>query len=344
MATLPVTNPTLADWAKRVDPQSGNIAAVGEVLNQTNEILDDATMLPGNLPVGHRTTIRTGLPTVYWRSLNEGIYPSKSTTAQVDETIGMLEARSEIDVKLASLNGNTNEFRLSEDRPFIEAMNQEMASTLFYGNPSSDPKKFLGLSSRYSSLSAGNAQNIISAGGTGAGTLASVWLVVWGPETTFCIFPKGSMAGLDSRNLGEQTVYDVNNVAGTRMQALVSLYTWQNGLVSKDWRYVVRIPNIKVSDFTGLTGTQVPTAYTTLLHKMLMATYRIPSFGMGRAVWYMNRTVHSGLSRLAAEKASNVITFSEGVNQFGTPRRYLSCLGIPIRLCDSLLNTEDEVT
>ena len=50
---------------------------------------------------------------------------------QVTDSIGMLETYAEVDKSLADLNGNTDEFRLSEDRAFIEAMNQAMAQTLF---------------------------------------------------------------------------------------------------------------------------------------------------------------------------------------------------------------------
>ena len=133
MATLATTSLTLADWAKRLDPE-GRVPVVAELLSQSNQVLEDAVFVPGNLPTGHRVVIRTGLPQVYWRALNQGVPPSKSTTAQVDEACGMLEAFSEMDVDLAELNGNTEEFRLSEDIPFLEAMNQEMAQKLFYGN------------------------------------------------------------------------------------------------------------------------------------------------------------------------------------------------------------------
>lgn len=343
MAAIATTNPTLADWAKSIDPD-GKVAAVAEVLSQTNEILDDCVFRPGNLPTGHRVVIRTGLPEVYWRSFNQGIPTSKATKAQVDEGIGMLEARSEIDVDLAKLNGNTDEFRLSEDRAFLEAMNQEMATTMFYGNPATDPKKFLGLSPRYSSLSAGNAQNIIDGLGASGNTNTSVWLVVWGDETVWCPFPDGTTAGLTAQDLGEDTVYDVNGVAGTRMQAYCSLFQWKNGLCVKDWRYAVRICNLEVADLTGLSNEQLPTAYTNLIHKMAQAVYRIPSFGMGRPCWYMNRTVHSALSRMAMVSTSGVLKIEDGLSQFGTPRKYLSFMGIPIRLSDALLNTEAKVT
>jgi len=49
---------TLAEWAKRLDPD-GKVAKIVEILNQTNEILMDMMFVEGNLPTGHRTTVRT---------------------------------------------------------------------------------------------------------------------------------------------------------------------------------------------------------------------------------------------------------------------------------------------
>jgi hypothetical protein len=150
-ATLSTSALTLADWAKRLDPD-GKVPTVVELLSQTNDILIDMLFVEGNLPTGHRTTVRTGLPTVAWRLLNQGTTPGKSTTAQIDEQAGMLEAWSEVDEELAKLNGNTASFRLSEAQAFIEAMNQEMAQTLFYGNSGLAPEEFTGLRPAISSL------------------------------------------------------------------------------------------------------------------------------------------------------------------------------------------------
>jgi hypothetical protein len=339
MATLANTSLTLADWAKRTDPD-GRIPIVAELLSQSNEVLEDCVFKEGNLPTGDRVVIRTGLPTVYWRALNQGIPNSKSTTAQVDEACGILEARSEVDKDLAMLNGNTAQFRLSEDTAFLEAMNQTQATTLFYGNPSTDPKQFLGLAARYSSLSASNAQNILSAGGSGSDN-TSIFLVVWGDNTVYCPFPKGSKAGLIHEDLGEQTVY---NSDGTRLQAYATRYQWKNGLVVKDWRYVVRIANIDVSDLVGQTGTQASTAATAVIKLMARALYRIPNMAMGRAAFYMNRTVHSGLSVAALDKSQYVLKVNEGLSQFGTPYSWLSFLGVPLRRVDAILNTEAVVS
>lgn len=344
MATaLANSNLTLADWAKRTDPD-GRIPIIAELLSQTNEILEDCVFKEGNLPTGDRVVIRTGLPTVYWRALNQGIPSSKSTTAQVDEACAILEARSEVDKDLAMLNGNTAQFRLSEDTAFLEAMNQTQASTMFYGNPSSDPKQFLGLAPRYSSTTAGNGQNVLKAGGTTAGAQTSVYLVVWGDQTVYCPFPKGSKAGLIHEDLGEQTVYTTDGSVANRMQAYATRYQWKNGLVVKDWRYVVRICNIEVADLLMATGTQAQNGTGALVKMMARALYRVPNMAMGRAAFYMNRTVHSGLSVQALDKSQYVLKVEDGLSQFGTASKFLSFLGVPLRRVDAILNTEAIVT
>ena len=340
MATLSNSNLTLADWAKRTDPD-GRIPVIAELLSQSNEILEDCVFKEGNLPTGERVVIRTGLPTVYWRALNQGIPNSKSVTAQVDEACGMLEARSEVDKDLAMLNGNTAQFRLSEDTAFLEAMNQTMASTLFYGNPGTDPKQFLGLAPRYSALTgSNNAQNVITAGGSDATSNTSVYLVVWGDNTVYCPFPKGSKAGLMHEDLGEQTVY---NSDGTRLQAYATRYQWKNGLVVKDWRYVARICNIDTDDLIAQTTTQAATASTALIKLMSRALYRIPNMAMGRAAFYMNRTVHSGLAIAALDKSQAVLKINDGLSQFGMPYSWLSFQGVPLRRTDVIVNTEGVV-
>ena len=142
MSILGTSALTYADWAKRVD-DDGKVARIINLLSQTNEILDDMLVVEGNLPTGHKTTVRTGLPQAAWRLLNYGVPKAKRTTAQVVDTCGMLEVYSEIDKDIVDLNGNSGAFRLSEDLAFLEGMNQQMAQTLFYGNTAVNPERFL---------------------------------------------------------------------------------------------------------------------------------------------------------------------------------------------------------
>jgi hypothetical protein len=164
---------------------------------------------------------------------------------------------------------------------------------------------------------------------------------VWGDQTVYCPFPKGSSAGLIHEDLGEQTVY---NSDGTRLQAYATRYQWKNGLVVKDWRYVVRICNIDISDLMAQATTQLPSAATAIIKLMSRALYRIPNMGMGRAAFYMNRTVHSGLAIAALDKSQYVLKVNEGLSQFGQPYSWLSFQGVPLRRVDAILNTENVVS
>ena len=331
MALLASGQLTLADWSKRLGPD-GKISPIAEILSQSNDILEDVAFVEGNLPTGHRTTIRTGLPAVYWRAINQGVPSSKSTTAQVDEACGMMEARSNVDVKLLQLNGNSATFRLSEDSAFIEAMNQEMAATLFNGNPAVDPKKFLGLSSRLSSTTAGNGSNVLLAGGSGSDN-ASMYLIGWGENACHGIFPKGSVAGLQQRDLGEESVSDGS---GGQYQAARSLYQWDAGLVLRDWRFAVRIANIDVSDWINVTGTQALSASTNLVKLMVKAIARIPNFNNVRLAFYTNRSIEEGLRIQALDRSQAVLKIEDAMNQFGSPMKELRFQGIPIRRVDAL--------
>ena len=339
MATLSTGQMTLADWSKRIGPD-GKIDPIAELLSQTNEILEDVVFKEANQPTSHVVAVRTGLPAVYWRAYNAGVPSSKSTTAQITEPCAMLEARSHIDAKLLELNGNSAQFRLSEESAFIEAMNQEMTGKLFNGNVGSDLKTFSGLATRYSSTTAGNGGNVILAGGTGSDN-ASMYLVVWGEQTVFCPFPKGSRAGLRSRDLGEESVQDA---AGGWYQAARSLFQWDSGLVVKDWRYVVRIANIDVSDWVGVTGTQGKDAATNLIKLMMRAIARIPNFSMGRAAFYCNRSIQEGLMIQALEKSQNALSVQEALSQFGQKMNQLTFMGIPVRGVDQLSVAETLVS
>lgn len=335
MATIGNTVLTLIDWAKRLDPD-GSTAEIVELLQLTNEILTDMLWAEGNLPTGHRITVRSGLPSVAWRLLNNGVTPSKSRTAQIDEACGILEAWSEVDVALAKLNGNEASFRLSEAQAFIEAMNNEMASVLFYGNAAINPEKFTGLSPRYSSLTAANGSNIVDGGGTGS-VNSSIWLVSWGAQTCMGIFPKGSMAGLQHHDHGEQTVQAATSggIGTGRMRAYQDQWIWNAGIALKDWRYVARMANI---DITNLT-TQANAA--DVVKGMIKLTHRLPFIKLGKPVLYMNRTVFEFLDiqRRDAVEAGGQLNYSDVDGQ-----RIPFFRGIPVRVCDALTQTEAQVT
>lgn len=335
-ATVGAQSLNIIDIAKRLDPD-GSTADVAELLAQTNEIVQDIPWVEGNLPTGNRTTIRTGLPTTVWRKLYGGVPVSKSTTAQVDDTCGMLEARSEPDVDAVNMANDPARFRLDEANSFIEAMGQDFCTTLLYGDTSINPERFYGLQARYDQLpgpdAAASAANVIDAGGTGSDN-TSIYLVGWGRTTAFGIYPKNSMAGLKHRDLGEIDAFDKD---GNRYRAYGDLFKWNCGLVVKDWRYVARLANIDVTDASSGTGTM---ANQRLIELLIDLKNRLPRLtGNVQPRIYANRTIKSALEKMALNKSNAALSIREAAGQFQT-----NFLEIPIRTVDQLLNTESALT
>lgn len=328
MATLSAIRPTLLDLTKRLDP-NGKIDAVVELLNQSAPVLDDIPWQEGNLPTGHRTTVRTGLPAPTWRKLYGGVQPTKSTTAQVTESCGMLEAYAEVDKALADLNGNTAAFRLSEEKAHIEGMAQEFVGSLFYADETTEPEAFTGFAPSYNSSSAANGDNILNGGTTPDGSdNTSIWLVGWG-DAVHGIYPKGSVGGLQVQDLGEVTIENIDG-AGGRMQAYRSHYRWDCGLTVRDWRYVVRL-SVNAEDLT-----KDAASGDDLIDMMTRAQELIPSLSNCNPVYYGNRKVLAFLRRQMVNKIKGSTLTMEQV----AGKRVVAFDGIPVRRIDQLLNTE----
>jgi hypothetical protein len=320
---------TLKDVASRLDP-NGKVDKIVEILNRYNVVTNRLAMKEGNLSIGHQTTIRSGLPTVTWRKLNYGVQPSKSTTVKIIDSCGMLEGYSKIDKDVAMLNGNTSAYRLSEDVAFLESMAQTFEEDFIYSNSNIQNEKFLGLAPRYGSLSAENAKNIINAKGTTANKLASIWLLTFGEESLFGIYPKGSKAGIQHKDLGEVTIIDPN---GGEYQGLKSHYQWKVGVCLKDWRRNVRIANIDVTKLTSDASTGA-----NLIELMVKATNLLRSRKGGSPVFYVSETIMDYLDLQIMNKKNLYLTY-ETVD--GKPITRFR--GVPIELCEGLKETEKKV-
>jgi hypothetical protein len=238
---------------------------------------------------------------------------------------------------------------MTEDSAFLEGMSQQMATTFFYGNSGLNPSQFTGFSPRYNTIStatAANAQNCLNAGGT-ASANASLWLVGWGDMTNFGIYPKGTKAGLVFEDRGD--VVPGYDAANNPFPAYTSYFEWNAGLVTRDWRYNVRICNIDTTTATlGLFGTTPPDLF--LL--MSKAVVRFPTLTKRASgitetdapdepapgiipAFYANRTVRESLD-IQAIRDRNVLL--KPTEYAGEP--ILEFRGVPLRVCDTLLTTE----
>lgn len=331
MATLSTSLPTLADLAKRLDPD-GKIDKIAEILTQTNPILEDMPWMEANDKTGHKSTVRTGLPQGTWRKLNYGVQPEKSTTAQIRDVTGMLESYSEVDKKLVDISKDKAGFMLSESKAFLEGMNQTMAQTVIYGDGAATPERFTGLAPRFNTKTVANAQsanNVLDAGGTGSNN-TSIWLICWGENTVHGIYPEGTMGGLHQGESKQETLFDPQ---GGRFEGYRTHFEWNAGLVVRDWRYVVRIANIDVTQLT-----KNASAGPDLIDLMVQAIELLPFQDMGRPVFYANRTIRSFLRRQITNKTNVWLSQNEVAG-----KRVLAFDEIPVKRLDVLLNTEARV-
>jgi hypothetical protein len=140
------------------------------------------------------------------------------------------------------------------------------------------------------------------------------------------IIPKGSQAGLQTKDLGETTAENIDGNQG-RAQIYRTHYRWDMGLTVRDWRYVVRIPNI---DRTLLTKD-----YSTgadLADLLSQAIELIPNMGMGQPVIYVNRAIRSIFRRQLVNKIKTSVLTMEQVGG----QHWMSFDGIPVRRVDAL--------
>ncbi len=329
MATLNGSALTLLDCAKRTDPK-GKIAYIVEMLAQDNAMLDDALWMECNQKTTHRATMRTSLPTVAWKLLNQGTAPSKSTTAQVQFGTGILEGWSEIDVD--TIIGDVKKARQSEALAHIEAMAQEMQQTMLYGT-AANPEEFVGFASYYDLLADNSGENIVDAGGTGSDNM-SMYLIGWGDRSAYGLFPEGSTAGLDQEDLGIETQETTAGVGGLRNRVYREHFKWKAGLCVEDWRKSVRIANIdKSALIADGAGTTVK-----LIEYMIDATHRQYKPGSVNSAFYCNRVVAKMLDIQAQNKTNAYLTV--GIEE---GKRKVSFRGIPIRTVDALVDNEARV-
>jgi hypothetical protein len=331
MATIGTNYPTLLEVSKNFG-EDGRPLPLAELLTQMNPILDDIPWQEANSTGGHRIAVRSGYPTATWRKLNGGVQPSKSTYADVTESMGMLTELGIVDKALAELAPNVNEFRLRENVGHIESMNQGFAEALIYGDTDTNPEQYLGLTPRFNDLSGPeNAAQIIDAGGNDT-DLCSIWLVGWGDNGAYGIYPKGSQAGLIHKDYGEQLVTAADG-SGGQYPGLRDWFEWRGGIAVKDWRNIVRVANIDVSNMTKDAATGAD-----LIDLMVQAIEQINAPDGLNLAFYVPRVVRSFLRRQITNKKNVWLSMDEVAG-----RKALMFDSIPVRRVDKLLLTESRV-
>jgi hypothetical protein len=332
MATLVDSNfPNLVNIAKRTDP-NGSISEVANVLSKKLRLLDDIPWMEGNLPTGHRITqAANALPSGGWRKLNAGVSASKGETSQFDETCGILQTESRIDVDVAKLNGNAAAYRASEDLLFAEGLAQQFATGVFYESAITNPERLHGLSPRYPALSGytSSAYTLRGAGTANDGVdNHSVWLINWKPRKVYGIYPKGSQAGLVREDKGEVYVTDPND-STKQLWAYLTKFQWKCGIAVEDYRYCVRM-QWDPSDTTNFPADFSKKSLVFAMQNMLNTVFDSDDISTMR--FYMSRTTKARLDGECTGAQANLLEYlSDGGMRLG----YF--MGVPLRVTDALV-------
>jgi len=325
-----IQNPTLADLAARMD-QNGKPARIIEILKREDGILEDMPFIECNQKTKHVTTLRTKLPKPVARLYNRGTPSTKSDVGSIEESPIMLEDWAQADADLVDKNGEG--YRMGEHTAHIQGFNQEVGRMAFYGNSNINPlDEFMGLAPRYNSLTDSELKDYVITGGGSGSNNTSIWLVNWGEDTVHGIYPAGSSAGLSHKDLGKRVKTYDDSGTERNIEVYDDKYAWDIGLVVRDYRSIVRIPNI---DVTALKAD--PTTGGADLYELVSrAQERIPT--NGRLAFYGNRKVREFM-RLQAQNKKNVQISTSEV----TGKRVMDVDGIPFRLSDALVNNEAAV-
>src|ERR1700722_3146582 len=339
----------LISWAKTRAPDVGP-AVIAELLNQSNEAMQDAVVLEGNLPTGHVITQRTGLPTTYTRQLNSPVQVSRGQTAQIQESMAIFETWAEYDARMLKLWADQGGFLYQQSLGFMESIVEKWANCFIYGDTSVDPTQFLGLAPRYSTVStanAYNAQNVIDGGGTST-VNTSIWLVTWAPYATHMFFPKGVASGINHFVNPDVVIQGSTGVGGTRLRGHQEQWTLDQGLALWDWRWTGRLCNIDSTNLLNQTGA------TDLTEGMIDLMYRMPSISTppstsgnpmsslvipGKQVFYCNRRVRAALHKQMLNKTNNQLSMEDWYGH-----KVIHFAGIPVRNIDQITNTEAQFT
>jgi hypothetical protein len=291
-------------------------------------MLEDATQMEANNPNFHKSYISKILPAGTLRMVNRGITKEVAAgSAQVDNLV-VIEARNELDELLINQAGkNGAKYRAQKDECFIEGLGQTIAHQLVYGTTlitgetTIDVDEIQGLSSRVILKTASNA---VDGGGSGGDT-SSVWVIEWGVGKVYLVYPNGYTIGINKEDLGRLTVFDSSSRA---YMAWVSLFKGAIGLVVEDTRAIQRICNVETAGTSNIITAEM----------IIDAVNRLPNRGEGAYI-YCNRTIAGYIEKAGLGTSAHPVVRSGEGNPWGSGR-VKDFQGIPIQMCEALVNTE----
>lgn len=335
MATLTNEVLTLAEQIKQY--HKGNLLEIVNTLGQVNQMDLDGPYLKANDRFSHVSSKVIKLPETGHRRINRGAKKGVSRTAKNIEFIEILENRPYIDtLLLESEDDGGTAARVNQIKIFVEAMAQQKAEDMLYGDNSVDDEVINGFLTRRGALT----DNCVTAGGSGS-DLMSLLLIEWDQMRCHMIYPKAvpKVGGVnDSMNqaLGimevDRGLQRIEDEDGNAFDVLESVIRAAFGINLLDERNLQAIRNIETS---GTTNNLIESGKMYLLTD---AINRLPNFGRNARI-YVNRSLKSQFDRWAIDKLNGCTMVQQT-----TGEHLPAFMNVPIRMMERLRTDESAVS
>jgi hypothetical protein len=317
------------------------------VLDRMTPLVKMLPLKPSNNVLSNIATRTDSLPVASTRRWNEGIKATASKNTPLNDPIAMFEDYSEVDKALWRIQNDPNMWRADQDMNHIEGLFQIMESNLFYGNLAVNPGGFNGLATRFNNLESypnGDQSWLPNVwnGGASSGSTTSAWILEFGDDSIYGIYPPNTPAGVNIEDLGESTKELASGTtavgANYLYQVLRTHLTWFLGLQVADERCVQRIANINPNGFSGPNGFDE--------NIFIEAKNQLPRFGESSGtVILVNRQLKTQIDiRAVSQKINTYFTPpADGtMDVFGKPVTRFQ--NMPIYVAEKILSTETPLT
>lgn len=301
---------------------------------RVNQILRVLRWTPASHGLYHEVYQATRLGKGGFSRANSAMNIMSSSGGVAQEPVKLYEGESRIDERILKGVKYPGKVRDSEDALNLEGALQDWVTALLYANEgagigvasyggATGPDAFNGLTARRASLS----NYCLGCSGTGS-DLTSVWLLELSKRGLEMTYPEN--AGPPAFAIDDRGKHLVRTPANDGdMWAWIRHFEIWGGLSYRDGRSILRLANIET---TG-------TSNTFSSDQFLYLKNRLPSRGTD-AVALANRTVLSQLEITLSNK-SNMAYKIEDIEGFGPVMRWA---GIPFLLCESIVDTETQVS
>ncbi len=317
------------------------------VLDRMTPLVKMIPMVSSNNILSNIAVRTDSLPIASTRRWNEGIKATASKNAPLNDPIALFEDYSEVDFDLWEIQNNPEMWRAQQDMNHIEGLFQLMESTLLYGSLATNPGSFNGLSTRFNNLESypnGDTSwkpNVWN-GGLATGPATSAWMIEFGDDTVYGIYPPNTPAGLSFRDLGEITkeLSSGTGSVGTNYmyQVLRTMLRWYLGIQIADERCVQRIANINPIGFSGPSGFDE--------NIFIQAKNQLPRFGEASGtVILVNRDLKTQIDIRAVSQKINTYFTPPGDNSMDVFGKAVTKFqNIPIYVAEKISSLETIVT